>query len=368
MVETDLKIRSRLTEIDLLRFLAAFLVVLFHYTFLGTVLGDSSSMGIPVLAPFFKYGYFGVHLFFMISGFVILMTALAKSPRQFVVSRITRLYPAFWFCCTLTFLAILLTGDKHYTVSLKDYLMNMTMLNGFFNKKYVDGVYWTLNIEIRFYFLMFLVIIFRQLRRVQYLLAAWLIVSLLLWVYPVRSLHLMFLPRYSAYFIGGAVCYLIHKEGNSFYKTALFISSYIFALSCVFEDMLMIETRFATLYDYGVIAILISMFFLVFYMIATGHTRWIQSEKWLTLGILTYPLYLIHQNMGFMLFRQLHEFMNPMALIILIAAGMLMTAYLIHQQVEKPLARFLKAQMDRFLSKSVLRQKETFLDDPRVLK
>ena len=61
---------KRLYQIDLFRFIAALMVVLFHYTFRGFI-ANSSILEFPVLGSLFKYGYLGVDLFFMISGFVI---------------------------------------------------------------------------------------------------------------------------------------------------------------------------------------------------------------------------------------------------------------------------------------------------------
>ncbi len=100
--------RSRVSELDLLRFFAAFSVLLYHYTFRGYAAGDMSIMPYPLLAPISKYGYLGVDLFFLISGFVILMSASSGSLKRFAISRIVRLYPAFWVCCTVTFIAIIL--------------------------------------------------------------------------------------------------------------------------------------------------------------------------------------------------------------------------------------------------------------------
>src|SRR5881394_93905 len=97
---------NRLYEVDLLRFFAAMSVLLFHYCFRGYAADGMSVMPYPTLAPVAKYGYLGVDLFFMISGFVILMSVSSGSLRDFFVSRVVRLYPAFWVCCTITFLTI----------------------------------------------------------------------------------------------------------------------------------------------------------------------------------------------------------------------------------------------------------------------
>ena len=91
---------GRLYELDLLRFIAAFAVLLFHYSFRGYAKDHYTVMPYLSIAPVTKYGYLGVSLFFLISGFVILMTASSGSTRHFVISRLVRLYPAFWVSCT----------------------------------------------------------------------------------------------------------------------------------------------------------------------------------------------------------------------------------------------------------------------------
>ena len=59
----------------------------------------------------------------------------------------------FWACCTLTFIVTLLLGGAYFSVSAPQYAVNLTMLSGFFDVPSVDGVYWSLFVELRFYVL-----------------------------------------------------------------------------------------------------------------------------------------------------------------------------------------------------------------------
>lgn len=97
------RIHARVNELDLLRFFAALAVVFHHYSLDGFAAESMTIMPYPLLASISKYGYLGVELFFMISGFVILMTASNGDLKKFVISRLIRLYPAFWVCCSITF-------------------------------------------------------------------------------------------------------------------------------------------------------------------------------------------------------------------------------------------------------------------------
>ncbi|WP_164654758.1 acyltransferase family protein, partial [Pseudomonas viridiflava] len=94
---------KRLELLDYGRFIAAIMAVLYHYTFNGIANGKLSSLShIPELIEFTKYGYLGVELFFMISGYVIFYSARNRSAAQFAASRAIRLYPSYWFAVLFT--------------------------------------------------------------------------------------------------------------------------------------------------------------------------------------------------------------------------------------------------------------------------
>src|SRR5689334_6048092 len=169
---------NRVNEIDLLRFLAALSVVLFHYSFRGYAADDMSIMPYPLLAPAAKYGYLGVDLFFLISRFVIVMSASGGGVRRFVVSRAARLYPAFWACCTVTFLLSVAIGGSRYSASVGQYLVNLTMLSSFFGVASLDGVYWSLFVELKFYILVAILCLYNKVEGIQRFLLLWLLATI----------------------------------------------------------------------------------------------------------------------------------------------------------------------------------------------
>ncbi|MGH8965075.1 MAG: acyltransferase family protein, partial [Actinomycetes bacterium] len=92
------KPRPRLAALDGLRFLAAMAVLAYHYVAVNHhAWGPRTDVSFPNLQPLVAYGSFGVQLFFVISGFVILMSAWGRDVRSFTASRVGRLFPAYWF-------------------------------------------------------------------------------------------------------------------------------------------------------------------------------------------------------------------------------------------------------------------------------
>jgi len=86
-----------------------------------------------------------------------------ERPMDFVVSRFSRLFPAYWFAIFLTFVITHLLGLPGKLVGIGTAFANMIMLHGFFKVPHVDGVYWTLEVELQFYCGMFLLYRLRRL-------------------------------------------------------------------------------------------------------------------------------------------------------------------------------------------------------------
>jgi hypothetical protein len=137
--------KERFILLDLLRFILAAIVVLYHYFYLSSIYGL-----VPVLNSSFKYlyicGYLGVHIFFIVSGFVILHTAQNRSWVEFIKARIGRLLPGFMIVSTIGFLFCLLIPNVPHTnnIYLKDFFFNFfgisifPKMNQFFNVVFVD--------------------------------------------------------------------------------------------------------------------------------------------------------------------------------------------------------------------------------------
>lgn len=85
------------------------------------------------------------------------------------------------------------------------------------------------------------------------------------------------------------------------------------------------------------------------FFIAQRWTGKLAHKRWLVLGALTYPLYLIHQNIGYMLFDQLYLSINPHLLFWGTLGLMLILAYGIYAVFEKCLTRQIRQILEQVL-------------------
>ncbi|WP_413140921.1 acyltransferase family protein [Burkholderia cepacia] len=333
---------SRIPELDLLRFLAAIAVVFFHYAFRGYAGDDLTTMHYPALEPVAQYGFLGVHLFFMISGFVILMTAGDGSIKRFIASRASRLLPAFWVCCTITFFVTLAIGGDRFTATWPQYLVNLVTLGCGFGADPIDGAYWSLGAELRFYRLAGILLIIGQIHRAERWLYVWLIGTVLVELFPFIKLKGFLVTDCAGFFIAGAACFLIRAHGLSRSRIALVCAAWALSLYHEFQLLPYFSEHLGTPLNPSVVAALMTSFFVVMLVLALRRTPMLTSSRWVWFGAVSYPLYLIHQNVGYMLFNQAGVAVDQVALFWAVVAAVIGAALLLHVTVEKPGAGPLK--------------------------
>lgn len=338
---------SRVNELDLLRFFAALAVVFHHYSLVGFAADSMTIMPYEFLALISKYGYLGVELFFMISGFVILMTASSGSLKKFAISRLIRLYPAFWACCTITFLVTLVMRDPEYTTDFYQYIVNMTMLSGFFDVPSMDSVYWSLFVELQFYALIAILLLLGRIHQAEQWFMFWLAATILQTIYPSSAFEFIVLRDYSSYFIAGATFFMIWSKGITWVRCLTIAVTWYFAVYQSISEIEHLETLIRNDLDPFIITAVICVYFVMMIFIVLRRTGKIGDINWTWLGALTYPLYLIHQNVGYMIYDAIYKEFNPQVLFWSLVLSMIMFAYLIHVFIEKPLAMSMKSALNR---------------------
>ena len=347
--------RPRLLLLDCLRLTAAMGVVLYHYTaFAGSEFwGVPAKEVFPRLSGITAYGALGVQLFFIISGFVILMSAYGRSVGQFAASRISRLFPAYWTAVILAAVLLLVISPGNLnTVSWADAALNLTMLQQAVNVPSLDGVYWTLWVELLFYVTIAL-FLWRGMteRKLLAFIFLWPLLGMLSIQADAEMVQALLIPVYSPLFAVGMGIYLIHAYGHNLVRWLAVAVNVL--LSCHQTSVGFLPAMsHSTGQDLslGVMWLAILAFVAVVALITTTPLRH-RGWKWMSVaGALTYPLYLVHEMWGWWIIRTVHHALGPWPSVALAAAFAVTLAWLIHRLIERRFASPFKKALSRGLS------------------
>lgn len=322
--------RDRFEELDAFRGLAALSVVLFHYTTRYEQVYHHTS------APLFSipWGHYGVQFFFIISGFVIFMTLeRCKSWKDFVISRFSRLFPAYWAAVCLTYLVGTLAPlpDQHYEpVQLA---VNLTMLQSFFYIPAIDGVYWSLAWELNFYIIMLGFFVLSLLSNFEKLAPLWLLamlgnsVAMHAGVDIPWKVQTFLVLKYTNLFIAGIIFYQLKTNGYTKYRLALL------------GACLLAEFYSGGLESGWFMLGFITLFFLALH----SKLAFLKSAPLLWLGGISYTLYLVHQMIGFRIIFSLESVgLSATQAILISLAISLFIATLITRTIERPMLKLIR--------------------------
>lgn len=152
---SNIKPKPRLEILDALRGLAALAVALFHF---------SNGWEPNAFTTPCKWGFLGVEVFFVISGFIIPYSlarsnyAMRNDYGHFMLKRLVRIYPPYIASVALVILLWHLSamspafrGEVTYTAG--GAALHAVLLNDIAGVPWLQPVYWTLAIELQFYLL-----------------------------------------------------------------------------------------------------------------------------------------------------------------------------------------------------------------------
>ncbi|MET7667859.1 acyltransferase family protein [Micromonospora luteifusca] len=341
--------KPRLYVIDLLRFGAAALVLSYHLFRLDIWDAEEFGTGNPWLHALGKipdYGWMGVELFFMISGFVICMSNWGRSLSDFFISRTTRLLPAYVFAVLLT--AALLFAFRDEGVDgppLTAILGNLTMIQGVLGVPLLDHSYWTLMVELMFYLCFATLVVFGlTYKRVVAFCVLYTTISLIAQSSKESFLTVLTRPDYTSFFVFGVILYLMYRFGGNILLTGILTASGILcsiSLSHHVDEHIVVGERV----NFTVALPILCGFFVVMVAVAKGWLNWIQAPSLVLVGALTYPLYLLHQTNGHIAIRLLRDDVPPWLLLTCIVAGLIVLSYGIHVFIEKPVGSAMRRSL-----------------------
>ena len=264
------------------------MVVFFHLT-LGR---EAANAG-------FNLGITGVDLFFIISGFVISMSIHNVSTWiQFVINRVSRLYPTYWACVTFTFLLIMgYSIIKADAIQWAHYLGNLTMFQYYLGIADLDVSYWTMIVEMNFY--IFILFLFR-LNLLKFVVWIGLALTLLIaivshfyWNAATQSIF-KFIPllQFFPLFFAGIIFYKWQKNSQKRFSYFLMLlvclqtQAQLYGIASGRSNFFISHTQYS---------IMLLIFFILFLLFVHNKLIYIVNKPLLYLGKISFALYLTHQ-------------------------------------------------------------------------
>jgi peptidoglycan/LPS O-acetylase OafA/YrhL len=340
--------RLRLDTIDVLRGIAAFSVALYHiwghdggYAFasIGVVPQTLNPTFFDYIISPFRWGYLGVSLFLVLSGFCIHLPYARKKqqkgdysfrPREFFTRRIWRLYPAYivavvgtagvlWVAQSFSSLRI---EDRMAIPTFADVVGHLTMAHGFIEDQFysIVSVFWSLSLEFQLYLLYPLFLFF--FRKIGTLRAVVLLTIIsLVWRYCAivyfdnglisiatqgpYTLMGNVLARMPEWLFGALVAELLLSKKKAMSSFAS-ISSIIIVIAAAILTTLHQELWAATDILFG-LGFALLVFFVAFkeYSLRKNVNRSFLFRWFVKIGVISYSLYLFHLQLSWVLETQL---------------------------------------------------------------
>jgi len=335
------KLGNRLQILDLVRVVAALSVVLYHYLYRGWMSDGLSDVDFNQYDGFFKYGYLGVQLFFMISGFLVTMSSDGRSWQGFVIGRVARLYPAYWVCLLVTMLFIYSIDDGRFYVSGLDALANLTMISKLFGVVFVDGAYWTLIYELVFYFWVFILLL-TTVCSLLTLIGFMLFLSCIAFLFNYSGVFsIIYGGEFICYFAAGVCFYEMYKGNRSPVLIAVLLFSIGLTVMQVTGQAMMKNTNIGSSLNIGVSLLIVSVFYAFFLLLAFGLFDNFRFRYAAVLGGVSYPCYLLHQNIGYIVFNKYNGVVGDFTLLAAVLFVLLGLSYFIFKFIEPPIAQFI---------------------------
>ena len=338
----------RIIRLDGLRFAAAMAVVLFHYAFRGPAAGAMSALDLPDwLTGIAMHGFLGVNLFFMISGFVIAHSVEGRSPPAFGIARFSRLYPSYFAAMTLTFLVTLFFGAPEFATSAAQYFANLTMFAPAFGQDLMDGAYWSIVLELIFYFWVFVLLIAGQFEKsCEKIILVWLTISLFNECFlGLKLLRMLFITEFAGFFAAGILVQRLRSRPVTGSALMLLALSICASVLTSLQGLKVIEANYAADYSPGWLIVLVLALFGLFYSATSASSTRLPSGALMTLGAMSYPLYLIHQHVGYIAFNRLGGALSGGAALMLVTASIVAASFILWIVFDRPIVPLLRRKL-----------------------
>ena len=302
----------RITQLDGLRGLAIILVLAYHaFNRWSSILIWTSS-----IKNFFliKYGFLGVELFFLISGFVIYLTLEhCEHFGEFIFKRWIRLFPAMLIATIIVYFSSPFFLERPAGIpALRDVVPGLLFLEpeviqslfGFY-PGIIERSFWSLFIEVKFYFVFGALYFLNK----KYALICLVVIFLISTIYHQLNVFFPYLYQNPSYFLA-LILKLADKIFDRIFSFQLFgwfcmgglIYKYYLSRSIKFLfgavallPPTILETTGLNLEAATFCAAIFLLFILC--LINKSFQKVISNKFFLFFGFISYPLYLVHENL-----------------------------------------------------------------------
>lgn len=347
---------QRIKYLDGLRGIAILLVISYHAFggdgYKGTIYYGNKFQDLL----FFKYGYLGVQLFFLISGFVILMTLeKSKSFIDFMYKRWLRLFPAMLIATFLIYTTASIFYERPagipniHSIIPGLFFINPIILEKITNIHFptMEGAFWSLYVEMFFYIIFGLSYFVIKERNAILLLFCLFVYSIIGLFYPLK-LSMFFI--HFGWFTAGCLSYLYLIKNKKQNKIILYLSITL-SLVCLIvnykfsTDIYNMKLSSIKFFTYGIIVV--SLFFIP--IIFEKSRYFIGNRLFLFIGFISYPLYLIYENFMVSMIAKLQiyniipEFLLPILPILILIA----ISYLISKWIEPFIRKIIVISLEK---------------------
>ncbi len=369
---------GRVDFANTLRGFAALAVIVSHYY--GVFWTNRSAVEYLILAPalpaethgipiyvqlinmfsLLNWGAFGVALFFIISGFVIPFSLSKASWHGFVANRVLRIFPTYAIGFTFTLLALAFSAHyfgTEWPFTLKEILIHYVPgLRDLLWSRNIDGIIWTLEIEMKFYLVCALGIVWFRERSMKILLLPFGLLILALVIFP----QLVRISNYNADFYHLAIAYITSSQ----YILYMFIGVMfnfmhrgvigpekgyalillLFFCFCLHWWAGPHSASLHVAWSYGMALILFSCAYAFPFVVRSNKVTDFFAD-------ISYPMYVVHGLAGYVGLRILLENgVRASVSLIIVTLLCFVVSWLIHITIEKPsqsLSKLISARLSR---------------------
>jgi len=335
-------INKKMYSLQMTRSVAAILVLFYHTTLLFRY-----SFNYEYAYGIFSFGYSGVDIFFVLSGFLMYYLhhndfGNLTNTKMFIKKRFIRIYPIYW----IFLIIILCTYFVQPTLGTESSKVGLNILKSFAlfpqaQENHLLGVAWTLSYEV-FFYLCFGIAIAMNKKITPLLIGIWLTFFLFFSILQPNSFFIKFLfsPINIEFLLGIFVAFQIVSKKSINFKLYYFGGALLFSLAILNIKFELIEIN--RVIQFGVPASMI-----IFGTVSKElYGNFTKNTMLIYLGDASYSIYLTHYLL-LSLFSKIFSFLNFFSIIgfpisvTLIIVLTLLVGCLFHEFIEKPALKIL---------------------------